>query len=106
MGRTEKDEAVLAECLEALGLSRIEMLAYRKHPLDSLPVLAINGVPVVMLYGTADQIVPFEENGALLDRMYREKNAPLLTIRKEGCGHHPHGLDKPKRIVDFLLRYV
>lgn len=106
LGRTEKDEAVLAECLEALGLSRIEMLAYRKHPLDALPVLAINGVPVVMLYGTADRIVPFEENGALLDRMYREKNAPLLTIRKEGCGHHPHGLDKPEIIVDFLLRYV
>lgn len=105
-GNAEYREMLANECLQALNMSRVDMLSYRKHPLDVLLTLGAHGVPLVLLYGTEDRTVPFEENGALLDRMYREWNLPLLTIRKEGCGHHPHGLEDPTPIVDFLLRYT
>lgn len=105
-GNAERDDHIQEECLNALKIDRAGMLSYRKHPLDVLPVLAENRIPVVLLYGTADRLVPFEENGKLLDRMYRECGCPILTIRKPGCGHHPHGLEDPAPIVDFLIKYT
>lgn len=102
-GRSKKDDAVIEECLSALGMGLTEMLSYRAHPLDGLSVLAENKIPVIMLYGDLDEDVPYEENGALLERLYREKNAPIQVIGKPGCGHHPHGLEDPRPILTFLL---
>ena len=105
LGRAERDEAVVRECLDALGLTEAEMLSYREHPLDCIPALVRARVPMALIYGTEDRGVPFEENGGLLARAYREAGVANLVIGKQGCGHHPHGLDDPKPIVDFILEY-
>lgn len=105
LGRGERDEATVQECLSALSLTETEMLSYREHPLDDIPALARGRIPMALVYGDADKTVPFEENGALLAKAYREADIPHLLIGKPGCGHHPHGLEDPTPIVEFLLKH-
>ena len=55
-----------------------------------------------LVYGEADTTVPYRENGIVLERLYRERGLPLFTAGKPGCGHHPHGLENPKPLADFI----
>lgn len=104
LGRALRDGETIRECLDALGLTETEMLSYREHPLDYIPALVAGRVPLALVYGMNDDVVPFEENGALLAEAYRKHEVPLLLIGKEDCGHHPHGLEDPAPIADFIER--
>ena len=55
-----------------------------------------------MLYGNQDTTVVYEENGKVLEDFYKENNANICVIEKSMCGHHPHGLDDPTPIIDFV----
>ena len=91
------------EIRAALGFRDIaELLIYRDHPMDRLEALAENRIPVALVYGEADVTVPYRENGIVLERLYRERGLPLFTAGKPGCGHHPHGLENPKPLADFI----
>ena len=101
-GRKGRDEAMAQECLAALNMEEKDMLSYREHPLDVMHVLVEHRIPVVMVYGDSDPIVPCEENGALLERAYEAAGAPFVSFCKAGCAHHPHGLEDPTPIVKAL----
>ena len=103
----DRDENTVAECLRDLGITEREMATYKDHPVEYLPQFVRQGIPVAMLYGTQDSTVPYESNGILIEKAYREQRMPLLVQRKDGCGHHPHGPDNAqhmKELVDFLRR--
>lgn len=104
-GGGERDEDVVQECLRALGRTASEMLSYRDHPLDHIPALVTHRIPIVLVYGDSDPVVPYPENGALIERAYREAGAPIVTYGKAGCAHHPHGLEDPTPIVEYILAY-
>ena len=92
-----------AEIQAALGFRDIaELLVYRDHPMDRLEPIAEARIPVALVYGEADVTVPYRENGIVLERLYRERGLPLFTAGKPGCGHHPHGLENPKPLADFI----
>ena len=96
----------LDEILPALGLSGIsELLAYRDMPLDSIPALIKNKLPLILVAGDSDTVVPFSENGYFIKKAYEGTDIPFELHIKSGCGHHPHGLDDPSIIVDFIRRY-
>lgn len=94
------------EFVSATGMSMSDLICYREHPLDMIPKLSENNIPIVMVYGDADDIVPYCENGALLEKYYKSHGKDLLAIRKSGCGHHPHGLDDPTPIINFILSHM
>lgn len=79
-----------------------EAKAYMYNPVDSLSVLAAAGVPLLHVFGDADDAVPWEENTGLVAERYRKLGGSITLIRKPGVGHHPHGLDDPMPIVEFL----
>lgn len=94
------------EILNALGLESIsQLLAYRDMPLDNLGILVENRIPVVMVAGDSDQVVPYCENGAFLEKAYREAVVDLEVYIKPGCDHHPHGLTDPRAVLEFVLRH-
>ena len=84
--------------------SEAEAMAYRLNPVDRLDVLAAASIPILHVYGEADEVVPWEENTGVLAERYRALGGRIELIAKPGCRHHPHGLDDPSPVVDFIWR--
>jgi len=55
------------------------------------------------VYGDADEGVPWDENTGVLAERYRELGGDITLIPKPGVGHHPHGLEDPTPVVEFIL---
>ena len=84
------------------GMTVSQMLSYREHPLDKIPVLAEHKLPIILVAGDSDETVPYHENGAIIEKYYKAKGLNITVHIKSGAGHHPHGLDNPKIIVDEI----
>ncbi len=89
----------------AMGITLPQLIGSRRHPLDYVPTMAAQNIPIYLVAGDSDRVVPFAENGALLEAFYTQTGAPMCTVIKKGCDHHPHGLDDPSPIADFIVRY-
>lgn len=61
-------------------------------------------IPLIIVAGDSDPVVPYTENGQLLQEKYKSANLPFKLILKAGVGHHPHSLVKCDEIVDYLLK--
>lgn len=79
-----------------------EAKAYGKNPVDNLASLARAKVPLLHVYGDADEVVPWQENTGLLAERYRKLGGEITLISKAGGKHHPHGLDDSTPIVEFI----
>jgi len=94
-------------CMKAYGFkTEAEALAYKDNPIDNLTPLARACVPILIVCGTKDNIVPGPENEDLLEKRYKKLGGKITIIRKKGAGHHPHSLKDPTPIVDFILAYT
>ena len=100
-------EAGKNEILEYLGLTKCSILTYRKHPYDYLQSLIGYRMPAVLVYGTEDTMVPYDENERHIVEQYERAKIPLLRIPKVGCGHHPHGVpaEHLSDVLDFFEKY-
>ncbi|MBL4886686.1 MAG: alpha/beta hydrolase fold domain-containing protein [Planctomycetaceae bacterium] len=81
-----------------------QAIAYDKNPIDNLAVLAKHDVPLLHVYGEADDVVPWDENTGIIASRYRKLGGRIDLIVKPGVGHHPHSLNDPSPIVDFIER--
>lgn len=97
--RSEQD---WQRCLNAYGLDEQAANSFPRMPIDRLAPIAAAKIPLLLVLGMADKVVPAKENGTVLARRYRELGGPVEVWRKPGLGHHPHGLHP----VDPLLRAV
>jgi hypothetical protein len=68
--------------------------------------LAAAKIALIHVGGDADKVVPPEENTLVIEQRYKELGGKMLVIHKPGCDHHPHGLDNPQPIVDFVLEHA
>lgn len=80
-------------------------VAYDKNPVDNLLPLAKAKVPLLHVYGDADDVVPWKENTGLIAERYPKLGGEIVLIPKPGVGHHPHGLDDPTPIVEFIVKH-
>lgn len=81
-------------------------LAYDKNPIDNLTPLAAAKVPLLHVYGDADDVVPWDENTGVVAERYHKLGGSITLIAKPGIGHHPHGLDDPTPIVEFIAEHA
>ncbi len=93
------------KCLQAYGI-KVEAAAAHPQPLspETLKPLAAKKVPIALVLGLADKVVPVAENGEVLARNYQAAGGPVRVWRKPGLGHHPHGLHPPDELAAFLLK--
>ncbi len=98
----KRRDAEWREFLSAYGLDEASARDYARMPLDRLAPIAAQRVPLLLVLGEQDQVVPPGANGEELARRYRTLGGPVTVWRKPGAGHHPHGLSP----VDPLLRAV
>ena len=96
---------MLDELTKATGRTIKDLINYREHPIDKKDILLNNSIPIIMVYGDSDTVVPYDENGEVLEKFYRENGGIIETIGKKDCGHHPHGLDDCTPIADFIEKY-
>lgn len=92
--------------LERYGFrDEAEAMAYRFNPVDNLAPLAKANVPLLHVYGDADEVVPWEENTGLVAERYRALGGDITLIAKPGVKHHPHGLEDSTPIVAFIEKH-
>ena len=65
-----------------------------------------NNIPVLLVYGNADPVVIFRENGKVLKDYYEANGGDIKVICRSMQKHHPHGLDEPTPIISFVEKYV
>jgi pimeloyl-ACP methyl ester carboxylesterase len=79
-------------------------LVWKGNPVDNLAPLAQARIPLIHVVGDIDDVVPVKENTAIVERRYRELGGEIKVIHKPDVGHHPHGLDDPQPLVDFIIQ--
>ena len=84
--------------------SEAQALAFDKNPIDNLKPLADAKIPILHVSADADEVVPFEENTVILKERYEKLGGHFELIVKKGFKHHPHALDDPTPIVDFIVK--
>lgn len=93
------------ELVDTYGFSKSTVVNFRNSPIDHMQVLIDNDIPIIMIYGNNDSVVIYAENGKVLEDYYKEKGGKVEVICKSMCGHHPHGLDDPTPIIEFIEKY-
>lgn len=81
-----------------------DALDWKGNPIDVLEPIAKAKVPVIHVVGDADDVVPVEENTAVLKERYEKLGGHVEVISKKGVGHHPHALADPTPIVEYILK--
>lgn len=94
------------EYVNATNMTMSKLICYREHPIDKIDILGSNRIPVIMVYGTDDNTVPYEENGGILEEYYNRNHLIIKVIKKEHCGHHPHGLEDPTEIAACIEKFT
>ena len=99
-----KDDTTVTgeEYTRLTGRTLSEMLSYREHPIDKMPILLQNKIPIVLVSGDSDRVVPYIENGALLEKYYKENGGDITVFIKEGGDHHPHGIENVTVLADAI----
>lgn len=77
-------------------------LAASPRPTDGLRPAVENGVVLVSAYGTADDLVPHADNGAVLAEFWKENGGRVALFPREGAKHHPHGFEDLAPLLDLL----
>ena len=88
-----------------IGTSLSDMINYRNHPIDQKEKLLKSEIPIFLVCGGSDSVVPYNENGKLLSDYFRENGGNLNEILKPDCDHHPHGLEDLTPLIEFAKKY-
>ena len=61
-----------------MGLDVVDLINYRENPVDKMDILLQNNIPVIMVYGDSDDVVPYDENGMILENTTVSTTGMLL----------------------------
>ncbi|WP_220498212.1 sulfatase-like hydrolase/transferase [Rhodopirellula sp. JC639] len=76
------------------------------NPAKNLDVIAKADIPVYVIHGTEDRVVPIERNSAVLESAYQSVgNESVITLeRVDGQGHNFwEGFFRSQKLIDFLI---
>jgi len=97
------DFGVWPPCFSYLGLDAANLPAAVQAQVHKGARMAQLGIPLLLIMGDNDSIVNYTSNGMRLAESYRAAGGQPKVIIKPGCEHHPHSIDPPDEIVDFVL---
>ena len=76
------------------------------NAINHLPRMAKAGIPIISVCGGADEGVPYDENMHKVRDAYQAMGGVVEVIVKPDCGHHPHSLEDPTPVVDFIKAHT
>jgi pimeloyl-ACP methyl ester carboxylesterase len=103
MGKATRADKEWQECLLEYGITEEQAKQFNQNPLDKIKQVSDDNIPIIIVAGGADEVVPFEENSRILANEYKNLDGKIELIIKPECGHHPHSLDDVTPIVNFIL---
>ena len=98
----KKSPADWKRCKAIWNLADKDVATFKNNPFDGLDVLAKAKVPVFLVLGQKDQVVPLKENAHILADRYKKLGGNVTIWEKPTGGHHPHGLHP----IYPLLRHI
>ena len=105
VGRVSEAPPTMNELTSHTGLTLKDLINYRNHPIDHAPKLLSAHLPIILVSGDSDTIVPYDENGKYLYELYKAGGGEIEVIIKPGGDHHPHGLEDNTPIADFIEKH-
>ena len=103
LAATDDFAADKTQVLQAYGFAdRAAAEAWGGNPIDH--AAAVKGIPMLHVVGQADTVVPVADNTDVFKERVQKEGGRVMVVRKEGVGHHPHSLQAPATIVNFVLR--
>lgn len=103
VGRTA--DGMYEEMVKATGWTVKSLLNSREQPLDYIDKMIENGIPCILVCGDSDNTVPYDENGVNVTNKYEASGLPFKLFLKRGCDHHPHGLETPDPVIEFVEKF-
>ncbi len=99
----------LAAACSAYGMTESELRSRlnEHNPIERLAPLAAHKVPILLLHGDNDVLVPLESNSAELARRYEALGGPITVLVVKGKGHEvaPEFFECQK-MVDFFISHA
>jgi pimeloyl-ACP methyl ester carboxylesterase len=95
-----------AATLADFGLSEAELNARLKefNPVDNLHGLLQNKVPIFVVHGDSDVVVPYSDNTQLLKERYEAGGGPITVKVIPGEGHMVSpSFFECRELIDFIL---
>lgn len=75
----------------------------KNNPIDGIPEFFDKKIPLLVVAGGADEVVPFEKNAGKVIEYCRNNGVALKYFVKPECKHHPHSLEDVGEIVKFII---
>ncbi|ULQ51412.1 right-handed parallel beta-helix repeat-containing protein [Flavihumibacter fluvii] len=91
------------QLLQVYGLTEQQAMVYKLNPVDNLKPIAKAKIPILSVCGDADKTVPMAENTSIAEKRYKKLGGKMKVIAKPGVDHHPHSLQDPTPIIQFIL---
>ncbi len=105
LGKGEGSEVDWENFKKIYGLdSETSVAAFKGSPINKTKAIAQGGYPMLHVVGTIDTTVPVVENTDAFEKGIKANGGNIKVIYKDSVGHHPHSLQNPTLIVDFILR--
>jgi len=75
-----------------------------RQPVNRAEPIAKAGIPILLLYGGADEVVPPARNCELFVKRFQSFGGKIKVQKRGSYGHHPHGLEvnEQQQFVDFF----
>ncbi|MHB1078531.1 MAG: alpha/beta hydrolase [Prosthecobacter sp.] len=100
---TPEARAMRKQCLESYGITEAQLPDFKGSPIDGLEALAAAKVPVFLVLGMKDDVVPATQHADVLETRYKALGGSVTRWEKPEEGHHPHGLHPVAPLVDAVL---
>ena len=98
----KEDSVEQAQLFKEYNLNKETFVNFKESPINRLDEYFAAKIPTLMIAGDSDDVVPFNENGAIMCERAKELKTDIKLIIKQGCGHHPHSLKDVTPIIDFI----
>ena len=88
----------------AYGVKVEELSSHPLSPNNNVRPIADAKIPIFCIRSGQDQSVVPEQNIDIFAKRLKEAGGVIEILDRPLYGHHPHGLDDPQPLVDFILR--
>lgn len=90
------------QVFDEYGLNAETLSTFRGNPIDNMEEFFALEIPLLIIAGGSDEVVPFEENAGKLIEYCKTNSIKITSIVKPTCKHHPHSLEDVSPILDFI----